>query len=550
MTISTELQNAVNRFEDNEARIDVFVNGGVDSVWTTTEGEQLPSVRNLIKNVIKHNDIRNYGASPSLSDNRVAIQTAIDNTEGVLWVPSGVFEVTLDPSSAGLAGVFGNSSVSLHPKSNLKITGPGTIKLKAGQNGASGAIIGNWRGTPVTNFVLEGITLEGNKANTFGQVSGCVLVDALECGYERVKAKNISYNGLQMRRSSGVDGSVFGVQDCWITNCITKNIGYIGIQANRPNGIKISGNIVQNTFDNGIDVEADDIAGGFNNAGFGKSIQIFDNSLADISNVGIFIESVGDVMINNNRIRDALTGAYFNRINSGALGNSFSNNKLSRTKSPGGDGVLVINNSGDMRITENDFDSFDNSIRLSTSATFVSIGTNYHRNVKKYVIAIDKVTNSVVKSFVERQVLKDVPGILYATPQAFPALSPPYNSPSNLPTRAFSFLIDNARTLDGGVNFGPGFKLGEASLVFSSTWNAYSLYNSGSDGKTRVILSSTISGAAYILIGTSSFKISSAGTGNTYVSKWNGTAFVDGNFTAELNSALVAQVYPTWWVTE
>ena len=499
----------------------------------------------------EHPSIARFGSKPSNSDNRAAIQKAINAGFSDLYVNAGVHDVTLDKTSAALAGVFGIGSVALHPRSNLRLYGPGTIRLKTGENGTSGAIFGNWDGAPISNFILDGIGLDGNRANTTGQVSGAVLVDATECGFQWVKAKHISYCGLQMRRSSGYDGaSNFGVKDCWVTNCTVNDIAYIAVQVNRPDGVRIESNSITTVTDNAIDVEGNDPAGGQANAGFGRKIQVMNNAIDDVGGGGVFIESVGDVMAIGNRIADAATGMYFNRVNSGSLGNLVTANKLSRAKFPGGYGMLISNNSGDMSIFGNSFDGFTNGIWLANTGVYVSVGRNDHKNVGQYCVAWPKIVNAAIKCQIDRQVMKDLPGNLYATPQTYPALSPPTNCPSNIPGRTFRVSVTDGWSLEAGAVLYAGFKVGTAVLVYSTGWAAYSLYNFGSDGKTRLYLSGFVASAVYVVINGIAYKLTAVGDGSTYVSQWNGTIYADGNFTTVLNSALSAEMYSAAWATE
>lgn len=52
------LGDAIARFRDNDERIDIFVNGGENDTYTTTEGEIVPSVQKIIKDAVSVVDLQ------------------------------------------------------------------------------------------------------------------------------------------------------------------------------------------------------------------------------------------------------------------------------------------------------------------------------------------------------------------------------------------------------------------------------------------------------------------------------------------------------------
>lgn len=108
MTTDTQLNRAIDRLEDNEARVDVFVNGTENSTWTTTEGVSMPSIRGLLKGLTlpvfplaDYNSLRNYSGvfnyveiqSPSIFGTFYkdsSDTTSVDNGGTVIVSQSGV----------------------------------------------------------------------------------------------------------------------------------------------------------------------------------------------------------------------------------------------------------------------------------------------------------------------------------------------------------------------------------------------------------------------------------------------------------------------------
>lgn len=511
-------------------------------------GYQYPGVGSVLQDVATrlHEtvSITAKGASLGAANNRAAIQAAIDDS-GItdLYVPPGVWNIDVNGGASGLTGVFGAGSVALKPRSNLRIYGPGTLRLKDGASGASGAMIGNWDGAAIKNFILDGVTLDGNRAATTGQVSGAVLVDATECGFERVRARHMSYNGLQMRRSTGIGGGVLGVKDCWVEGCIVSDVLYIGLQFNRPDGLRVVDNTVRYSGDNAIDIEGNDsdAAGGY--VGIGDGITVAHNDLAFCS-TGLFIESLGNCLIDGNWIRQfSAAGMYFNRINSGAENNLVVNNRMK--DGTGQSGIIVANSSGKMRIAENMFRTMANGIDLRT-ATHVSVGTNYYADISQQLVKVPPGANQLVKSRIEQQHLEG--GRSGTTGKPFTCS--PLGNADNSSARDFNVTVlplwdmENNRasaTVDDDYLTGR-----TGTLDTKAAWSAYAIFFGG---ETVVYESGANMGVGrYVKINGVLYKVHANTVAGEYTLR--SAAGVAGDYTVALNAAHPwVEYWPEWQTT-
>lgn len=486
--------------------------------------------------------ISDKGASLGAADNRSAIQLAIDDN-GItdLYLPRGVWDVTLDPDAAVLAGVFGIGSVALKPRSNLRIFGPGIIRLKAGESGASGAIIGNWDGVPISNFVLDRITLDGNRLLTTGQVSGVSLVDATECGYEKVRARHMSLSGLQMRRFAGYDGaSEYGIKDCWAEECVVSDVLYIGMQFQRPEGLRIVGNQVSSTGDNAVDVEGNNLAGD----GYGSRIIIGGNHLSTCS-TGIFMESVGNCLLHDNFIQNfSAAGMYFNRINSAADRSLVTCNTFK--DGAGVSGVIIANSTGRMRLAENMFSSLLHSIEMRM-ANHVSIGTNYHSLIGNTLIKADRVSSQILKSRVQQQHFEGP----RSPTTGKPFTCSPIANADNVPGRNFNSTVEPMWDLENnqasGTSSDDDYKTGAAgALDLNGAWGAYSIFFSGETLVYEAANNLTV--GRYVKTNGVLFEIYANAVAGEF--KLRSAAGVAGDFTATTNGSHAwVEYWPEWMTT-
>jgi len=88
------------------------------------------------------------------------------------------------------------------------------------------------------------------------------------------------------------------------------------------------------------------------------------------------------------------------------------------------------------------------------------------------------------------------------------------------------------------------FTVTEKSILTSpSGWNAYSIYNFGSDGETRINTSPDLTIPCTVTIENNMYEVVSSGTsGEYYVRQYDGSSFVSGDYTSDLNDAYIVYV--------
>lgn len=507
--------------------------------------------RTTIYEFISGNQIPAMLAGGSSYDARLAVQKLIDAGCKEIYHPEGTVPVSLNPASPALAGVFGASGVALQPTSGLKIYGKGTIQLLAGQGATSGAIFGNPTAAACDDFELEGIAIDVNKTNTTGTICAAVIVDSRRPIYRNVRALNASFFALGFRRFAGVGGGNYGVQDGRIEGCYVNVTGDEGIQVSRPDGIIIAKNTLRGVGSNGIDIEANDVANSTDNSGFAKLIYCEGNEIITPGNVGYFIESCGPFTILGGFVQDPANnvGIYCNRINSGALYGLIRGVQvrlsIPATVGSGKYGLQVVNSSGRILVDGNYFDGWDCSI-FSSSAFNLAIGRNYHRKVARYCVGWANSANQLVESHVADQALED-PAI--ATTR-YPYICPPTRSPKYAAS-VFNAKVDSTTCLNQGVSILPSYQIGRATLLTNSAWGGFSLL---SGGQTFILPGAPITGTTdqttqlttigqFAIINGHTYLAAGITAGAIQVQQWNGSAYVDGDFTAVLNAAYLIEVF-------
>lgn len=497
-----------------------------------------------------------YGADPSATGvvNTAAIQNAINvQMERVFSQNGGTFLVA-PQTSGGLSGVFGANSVCIYPTSDqvIDLTGV-TLKLEAGYTATSGAIIGNLTTFPLSNVTIINGTLDGSNG---GQCSGIQLVDAVNCKIDKVTSSANGYNGIGIRRYAGVpyDANA-GSFECAITNCTVNTAGYIGIQVSRPIGVSITGNKVYSSVNNAIDIEGNNTAG---DPGYGRANIISGNYIQSPGSEGIFVESIPDYVISGNIVEDAAANPaiYLNRINSGASYGIVTGNKLINNGTQQSYGLYINNSVEGVHIADNFFQNFSSSIYITGTSSFISVGVNHHKSIARYCVEFPTAASSIAHTWVGKQVTEDQ----LEVSGGLPSLTPPYGCPSNNPTRASALTTDGIVSLYGGLESLGNYQIGFNQLVTNSTWGAAALYNSGGDGKTRIWFAAAATGLApgtnavsfttgdFLVIDGQTYQVGAApGDGSFYVEQWNGTAYVDGNFVADLSAGQYIDVYSSYW---
>lgn len=181
VTVFTSLTNATtySQIAAAEAAIlaDLAVSGGSDLVGhkgtgaaatTTTVGAKLRQIVN----------IKDYGAvGDGVTDDTLAIQRAINNSTGIIYVPSGTFMITGITLTAGKQLIGENRATSI-------------LKLSAALSGTGMINATNQEKIVIANLTIDGNSLAGSKDS---------LVNLFGCNYARIENNtiiNVDYFGI------------------------------------------------------------------------------------------------------------------------------------------------------------------------------------------------------------------------------------------------------------------------------------------------------------------------------------------------------------------
>ena len=500
-----------------------FQQAGTGAVATTVQAKLRETV-----------SVKDFGAvGDGVTDDTTAIQNAVNAASEVRFTPGKTYIV----SPQTLSSLGGGVGICINVSSNRRLVIYGaTIKQKDG-TGGSGAVIGNT--AAVQNVLIEGGTVDGNRANTSNTMGGIVFYNATNCEIRKVLVKGSRQIGAGFRSTT----TGFGKNA--VRDCIIEDSGYIGIQCNRQDlGVEISGNIVDFSVDNAIDVEGNNTSG---DPGFGSRIVITNNRCSNFT-TGIFLESIGNAIVSNNYLDNFnVHGIILNRINSGALNVIVANNQI--TNGAGRSGVLVNNNSGNVIIDGNFFKTLAHSIECNGAALGLSVGKNLHVDISQTLIKVPQGTNQLIHSRIGSQDYRD------ARVVGKPFTISPLSNTNNFPARAFNTVCAPTCYMEDGViasTVEDEYKDGiTGTLDLNGNWGAYSIYSSFYNPTGETLVTETASSLVvgrYVTINGTLFKVSAARTGTEFALQ--SAAGVDGDYTATTNGAYAwVEYYPEWQTT-
>lgn len=479
----------------------------------------------------------------SSDDWRPAIQRMMDaiadGSAGTRYaIFGGDYPVSLNPSSPGVTNAYAAGSVAISIKSPVNISGGGRVFLKSGQgSGKEGAIFGNPNVTTLTDVTFDTIEIDGNSANTSGKISGILMV-----GMTRLTINPGTYihdctNHGAMARPNASQSNGYGPVDVTYNSPRVERVGGIGLQATRPDGLIINGCNVKDTADNAIDVYGNDGSGGASN-GYARRISINNPQVTGSKGSGMFMESYTDSTITGDYYD--CNGPRLNRINSGAKRAKVSVKVSCYTYASAGlkYGVGIQNSSGQILIEGCEFDSLKQSVLCGTGTVgMVVSNNNIHRDIRQYIIQHSYNSNSLVQSSIADQLYD---GVLSAN--GWPQMAPPIDHPWYLTSR-YQSVVGDLYLLTANTKVKPNFSKSYSGVLGSpSGWSGkYSIYNFGSDGKTRIAPSVSIDVTNYpiVVIDGSPYELSATGTaGQYFAALWDGVKGTHGDYSSSLNSAL------------
>ncbi|CAI1128219.1 phage head-binding domain-containing protein [Serratia fonticola] len=524
--------------------------GGAGMIGTTSGGtvqDELTKLENISLassiNVMAFMDEITNKPSPDMYtwDWRPAIQAAIDYSVGKLSFTKIIIPikcgVSLNPSSPSVTNAYAAGSVALSVKrSGLRFTGGGGVYLLSGEGtGKEGAIWGNPDVTSLSDITFDDIDIDGNRDNTAGKISGILMV-----GTNRLTTTSAIYvhdcsNHGIMSRPNAEQSSGYGPVDTLYDNPRVERVAGIGVQATRPDGFILNGGRVRDTGDNGWDVYGNN--GSDANGSSARRVSINNPQMTNCLTGG-FMESFTDATITGDYYNS--NGLKLNRIISGArrarISAKFSN--YGYEKEGQSYGISIQNASGYSIVDGCEFDSVLCSLLTGSGAIEVQMtSNNLHRDVRTYIIKHGYATNSLVRCHFADQIYA---GSL--SPNGWPQMAPAADHPWYAGSR-YQSTVGNLYLLASHTLVKPNFSRDYSGVLTSpSSWGgAFSLYNFGSDGKTRIAPSVNIDVTNYpiVIIAGQPYELSPSGTGGQYyVAQWDGTSVAFGDFTAALNSAL------------
>lgn len=480
------------------------------------------TVGEKLQRIVTPEDFRD--ANSAAGDWTTAIQAAINSGAREIYFPGNQYLVR-PQTHAGLSGTFGANSVCINIRSNLRLFGPGVVKLMDGKGGSSGAIFGNWDGLAVENIIIE-LTIDGNKANSTGTTSGIVIVNATNCKTtEKTRVVNSKFNGIQFAKGS---------TGCKVDRSVVEGAAYIGVQLQKANNFSVSRCRVVGSGDNAYDVEAN------NSSMFGEIV----GNYAETCNTGIFLESGGNILVTQNHVVNFNTsGIYLNRINTGSYKNIITQNRLYKGTGNGSRGCIGLNNAvGRSIIKDNICDGADYAIWIEGGVDAIVCESNDCFGIGKALVHIGRTTNALVKSMIGRNYYTGAKNGLY------PYSCSPLGNTANFADRDYRSSVAPALFLETNTQATSAdaeYINTTGVLAVNPAWSgAYAVYTSGD---TLVYTTTNIGVGKYVLINGVYYQCTANPSGGVWMIKdANGAS---GNFVSAVNSAYSWTSYHADWMT-
>ncbi|WP_244351020.1 right-handed parallel beta-helix repeat-containing protein [Klebsiella quasipneumoniae] len=327
-------------------------------------------------------------------DSRVAIQSAIDAAHAA-WLATGSVQNVFFPSGStflvsSVPAVMESGVTSglwcLRIRSGVRLAGGGTIKPVDNAFAADTTlfrVIGSDSGgsTRPTDVHFEGITIDGNLANQVANSNahGIWVYMLGNSSIKNCKFHDIAGCGASLRGMIETPAKNIEVIGNRATNC-----GNIGLQVSWFDGLIVTGNIVRDCTDNGIDIYGNS---GESGQPTGLNFSVSDNFVYNCL-TGLFIETVANGAVTGNTLQGNTQNIQVNRINSQPRNITIDGNTIA-------DGVHGIRVQGDMRGVK----ITGNTIRGYSGAAF-RLGNSTTANVSYVDIRNNIIIPTVAASYV------------------------------------------------------------------------------------------------------------------------------------------------------
>ncbi|MQT57162.1 hypothetical protein GHO41_07340 [Pseudomonas sp. FSL R10-0399] len=476
-------------------------------------------------------------------DWRPAVQAAIDYCASVgrkeIYFDRK-YPVSLDPAAPSVANAYSAGAVAVCLKASIKFWGPGGLVLISAQGKTDGAVIGNPYVTRIAGEVIIDIEIDGNAASTTGTVSGVLLVGVQNVTIGlNARIHDVTRHGAMCRpnpsQAGMTDTVMFISSGSRVWNC-----GGIGLQGTRVKSFIADTPWVTNCGDNCIDVYGNDPGAGLSPGFVGYAA--ITNPILDGGPCGIFMESFSNWYINNPNIKNCIGGVKLNRINSGALyGKILGGSITGKEDGTSSYGVSFNNSSGHAFVDGVAFDNLFDSITCSTGTDRIKLGSgNTHRRIGRYIVNHSSSASQIVKSTILDQYIYEAS----LSGDGRPQLTPPISNPK-FATSQYQTFRGTLRSISNNADLGVDFEQLKSVLTSPGAWGgAFSLYNVGGDGETRINTNPDVSLLpGYVTIGGTAYYLVASGVGGEYYARlWNGVTAVAGDYRGALNAALVVSV--------
>jgi parallel beta-helix repeat protein len=326
----------------------------------------------------------NTGAVDATAIIQQGIDLAYAAGGGLVAVPPGTYTVIAPPLGR-----------ALRLKNNvfLWLMAGATIRLANNAVPSGEAIIiGSDPTTGTSNLGVYGPgTVDGNKANNAGEVHGIFfgLLGGVGTAVDRpvvsgVEVKNAGYISVAMR-----DGcSNFRIQDCYLHDAGSSTNGY-GISTGGGTYGVISGNVIRNVTNNGIDVNGETGSAGQPDS---HSVTIAANVVEDCDVAGIFVETVAHVSVVGNTVRTCgQVGIFVNQVTADCHNVTVTGNSIKGCTQAG----IRVNNNVD------EFVLSGNSVEVPTAGVYankaaIDLQTTFRGAVSANACTLDSATPAAI----------------------------------------------------------------------------------------------------------------------------------------------------------